>query len=108
MGYKMKGFSGFKSSPAKQEGPIDEKQLKLQPSEHPDTWVYKPGERAKKDKKWVRQERIGGLEDRISFIEEDAWSRSLKGELSKQQKKDRAKLQHEVDIMRNRKPDKKK
>ena len=29
MAYKMKGFGGFKASPAKQEGPIDKKQLKL-------------------------------------------------------------------------------
>ena len=33
MAYKMKGFSGFKSSPAKQEGPIPKKNIKLQKAE---------------------------------------------------------------------------
>ena len=101
MAYKMKGFSGFKSSPAKQEGPIDEKQLKLQPSEHPDTWVYKPGERVKKDKAWVRQEKIGGLEERVSFIDEDVNSTGKKK--TKQQKKDQAKLKQELAILRKSK-----
>ena len=89
------------SSPAKQEGPIDEKQLKLQPSENPDTWVYEPGEKAKKDKKWVRQEKIIGLEDRIGFIDEDV-NASGKPKTD-QQKKDQAKLKQELAILRKSK-----
>jgi len=89
-----------KPSPAKQEGPIDEKQLKLQPSENPDTYVYKSSKKAK-DKKFNRSERIGGLEDRISFIDETANSegRSING----QEKKDKAKLNQELAILRKSK-----
>ena len=101
MAYKMKGFGGFGNSPAKQEGPINKKQLKLQPSENPDTWVYEPGEKAKKDKKWVRQEKIIGLEDRISFIDEDV-NASGKPKTD-QQKKDQAKLKQELAILRKSK-----
>jgi len=90
-----------KKSPVKQEGPIDEKQLKLQPSENPDTWVYEPGERVKKDKKWVRQEKIIGLEDRIGFIDEDV-NASGKPK-TEQQKKDQAKLKQELAILRKSK-----
>ena len=83
-----------KKSPAKQEGPIDEKQMKLQPSEHKDTYVTK-------DKS--KRERVIDLEDRIEFIDEDAWSRSREGKPSKQQKKDKAKLQQELAILRKSK-----
>ena len=133
MAYKMKGFSGFKSSPAKhgttddflygrnghnpdimegkhedwhtnkieaekkkpspnkQEGPIDEKQTKLQPSEHKDTYVTK-------DKS--KRERIIDLEDRISFIDEDVFNQD---KATPQQKKDKAKLQQELAILRKSK-----
>jgi hypothetical protein len=89
-----------KKSPAKQEGPIDEKQLKLQPSENPDTYVYKPGKRIK-DKNFHRRERIGGLEDRVSFIDEaaNAEGRSI----NEQEKKDKAKLKQELAILRKSK-----
>ena len=105
MGFRMKrgakpNFKNLGSSPVKQEGPIDEKQLKLQPSENPDTWVYKPGE-GMKDKKFIRNERIGGLEDRISFIDETA---SAEGRpINEQEKKDKAKLQQELAILRKSK-----
>ena len=90
----------IESSPVRQEGPIDEKQLKLQPSENPDTYVYKSSKKAK-DKKFNRSERIGGLEDRISFIDETANSegRSING----QEKKDKAKLNQELAILRKSK-----
>jgi len=103
-GYQMKGSKFYgkgNQSPLKQEGPINKQNPKLRKSEHPDTWVYKPGERVKKDKKWVRQERIGGLEDRASFIDETANAEGRS--TTKQEKKDKAKLQHEADIIRNRK-----
>ena len=76
-----------KKSPAKQEGPINKQNPKLQKGEHPDTWVYKG-----KDK----QERIIDLEDRAEFAREDGNKKLAKN------------LQHEADIIRNRKPNKKK
>ena len=63
MAYKMKGFGGFKSSPAKQEGPISKKNIKLQKGEMEGTWVY-PG----KDK----SERVADYEDRAEFARSDA------------------------------------
>ena len=92
MGYKMKGFSGFKSSPVKQEGPIDKENVKLQKTEHKDTWVYK-GEN--------KQERIIDLEERIGFINEDV-NRSGKPK-TEQQSKDQAKLKQELAILRKSK-----
>jgi len=115
MAFKQKSsglpFKEIGSSPAKQEGPINEKQLGLQKSENPDTYVYQPGKKMKEsksasNKRFIRSERIGGLEDRASFIDEDANAEGRS--TTKQEKKDKAKLQHEADIMRNRKPDKKK
>ena len=101
MAFKMKGFSGFKNSPVRQEGPIDKKQLKLQKSENPDTYVYEPGKRKKGDEKFVRSERIGMLEERISFIKEDA--NAAGKPLTEQQKKDIAKIKQEVAILRKSK-----
>ena len=50
MGYKMKGFpkiegakgkgKNYESSKGDQQGPIPENNIKLQPSENPDTYVY--------------------------------------------------------------------
>mgnify|MGYP003140453194 CR=1 FL=1 len=94
-----------KKSPAKQEGPIDKKQLKLQPSENKDTDVYKPKKRVNDPgQSFDMAERIADLEDRVSFIKEDA-SASGK-QLSKQQKKDIAKLTQEAQILRKRRGDK--
>ena len=93
MAYKMKGFGGFKSSPAKQEGPIDEKQTKLQPSEHKDTYITEDES---------ARERIIDLEDRIEFINEDIFNQD-KG-ATDQQKKDKTKLAQELAILRKRKP----
>ena len=90
-----------KKSPAKQEGPIDEKQIGLQPSEMEGTWVYNPKEDKKMDKKFVRSERIGDLEDRISFIDEDVHSSGKPK--TDQQKKDQAKLRQELAILRKSK-----
>ena len=97
MGFRMKrgakpNFKNLGSSPVKQEGPIDEKQLKLQKSEHKDTHVTK-------DK--GKSERIIGLEDRIGFINEDI-SNQDKG-ATDQQKKDKAKLQQELAILKKSK-----
>jgi hypothetical protein len=91
MAYKMKGFKGFGNSPVKQEGPIDEKQVKLQPSEHKETYVTT-------DKS--KRERIIGLEDRIEFINEDIFN---SGKTTPQQKKDKAKLNQELAILRKSK-----
>ena len=100
----MKGFSGFKS-PLKQEGPVDKKQLKLQPTESKDTYVYKPKTRANDPgQSFDMAERIADLEDRISFIKEDASAAGK--QLSKQQKKDIAKLTQEAQILRKRRGDK--
>ena len=97
MAYKMKGFSGFKKSPAKQEGPIPKENIKLQKGEMEGTWIYKG-----KDK----SERIIDLEDRAEFARSDA--ESAKGKEKKQHLANAKKLQHEADIIRNRKPNKKK
>jgi hypothetical protein len=52
MAFKMKGFSGFGNSPAKQkkiknkghmEGPIPEQNINLQPGESDGTWIYGRG-----------------------------------------------------------------
>ena len=96
MAYKMKGFGGFGNSPAKQEGPIDEQNPKLQKSEHPDTWVY-PGKGTKGRNK---SERIIDLEDRIEFINEDIFNQDT---VTPQQKKDKAKLKQELAILRKSK-----
>jgi len=89
----MKGFGGFKSSPAKQEGPTPEKNPKLQKGEMEGTWVYEG-----KDK----NERIIDLEDRAEFARSDA--ESAEGEEKKKHLANAKKLQHEADILRNRKP----
>jgi hypothetical protein len=106
MAYNMKRgaapkFKELGSSPYKQEGPIDKKQLKLQKSENPDTYVYDPGERKKGDEKFVRSERIGSLEERISFIDETANAEGRS--TTKQEEKDKAKLKQEVAILRKSK-----
>ena len=103
--FKMKRFSGFKSSPAKshkkghkdQQGPIPEKNPGLRKTEMEGTWVY-PGKGTKD--KFVTSERIGDLEERSSFIDEDVHSSGKKK--TKQQKKDQAFLKREADIIRDR------
>ena len=105
-GYQMKGSKFYgkgNQSPLKQEGPINKQNPKLQKSENPDTWIYpgkgfNPG--GTRDQKFTANERIGDLEDRISFIDEDA-SASGKS-LTEQQKKDKEFLQREADIMKKR------
>jgi hypothetical protein len=92
MAYKMKGFSGFKNSPAKQEGPIPKKNIKLQKGEMEGTWIY-PGS--------DKGERIADYEDRAEFARSDA--ESSEGKEKKQHLANAKKLQHEADIIRNRK-----
>ena len=102
MTYKMKGSTFYGKSPFKQEGQIDEKQMKLQSSEHKDTWVYEPG-KGKTYDKFDMAERIADYEDRISFIKED--SHASGKPLSQQQKKDIARLTQEAQILRKRRGD---
>ena len=85
-----------KNSPAKQEGPIDEKQLPLQKGELKETYVYKGD---------VISEKIADYEDRAEFARSDA--ENSKGEEKKKHLANAKKLQHEADILRNRKPKKK-
>lgn len=73
-------------------GPVDKKQLGLQKSEHKDTYV----EESKR-----KQARITGLEDRISFIKEDIGNQD--GGATEQQKKDMAKINQELAILRKTK-----
>tara|TARA_R100001443_G_scaffold16590_1_gene26772 strand:+ start:1269 stop:1622 length:354 start_codon:yes stop_codon:yes gene_type:complete len=116
MAFTRKSFPTIKgttshASALKQEGPIDEKQMELQPSEHKDTWVYDPtkDDRSSKDRK--RQERIIDLEGRISFIKEDIWNKQSgpadapadESQGSEQQKKDLATLRQELAILRKSK-----
>ena len=102
MTYKMKGSTFYGKSPFKQEGPIDEKQMKLQSSEHKDTWVYEPG-KGKTYDKFDMSERIEDYEDRISFIKEDIFNQD--GKATDQQKKDIARLTQEAQILRKRRGD---
>ena len=105
-GYQMKGSKFYgkgNQSPLKQEGPINKQNPKLQKSENPDTWIYpgkgfNPG--GNRDQKFTANERIGDLEDRISFINEDVHGSGKPK--TKQQKKDQEFLQREVDIMKKR------
>lgn len=101
----MKGFSGFKSSPAKQEGPVDKKQLPLQKGEMEGTAVYDPSEDKTESKSFVKNERINDLEDRAEFARSDA--ENSEGEEKKKHLANAKKLQQEADILRNRKPNKK-
>ena len=118
MTYKMKGFGGFGNSPAKQEGPISKKNIKLQKGEMEGTWIY-PGS--------DKSERIIDYEDRAEFARHDAESSEaperknnplFSDEMIKKEKdhykkkkemhlKTAKNLQHEADIIRNRKPNKK-
>ena len=115
MAYKMKGFSGFKSSPAKQkkiknkghmEGPIPEQNLKLQPGENDGTYVYGRGYEGedpkkglagqKKDakdvgKKFVKSERMIDYDQRAGVIEQNELS-DLEGDNSPEANKKRKQL----------------
>ena len=93
MAFKMR-------NPFKQEGPVDKKNIAVQPSEKHD-YVYEPSEKASEDKEWVHGERIGNLEERIAGIKEDV---SAMGKpITEQQKKDIAKLEQELAILRKTK-----
>ncbi len=86
-----------KKSPAKQEGPISKENIKLQKGEMEGTWIY-PGS--------DKSERITDYEDRAEFAKHDAESATTDKE-KKQHLANVKKLQHEADIIRNRKPNKK-
>ena len=83
-------------SPAKQEGPTPEKNPDLMKGEMEGTAVY--------EGKDIR-ERIIDLEDRAEFAMQDA--ESAEGKEKKKHLANAKKLQHEADILRNRKPNKK-
>lgn len=97
MAFKMKGSSLY-GSPMKQEGPIPKKNIKLQKGEMEGTWVYDG-----KDKR----ERIIDLEERAGFLTDNDITNDGSKE-DNQRKKTAKNLQHEADIIRNRKPAKKK
>ena len=105
MAYKMKGFGGFKSSPAKQEGPQTKENVDLMKGEMEGTWV---------DKSTDKASRVIDYEERASFLNENDIP-DLEGSKDpkdiaklKQLKKTAKNLQHEANIIRNRKPAKKK
>jgi len=121
MAFKMRGYAypgkspvkqgklgkgkNYESSKGDQQGPIPKNNIKLQPSENPDTYAYKEGDinpwylkTGSKDK-FVEGQRINDLEERKSFIEEDEFS---SGKSTKQQKKDKKTLEREAEIMRDR------
>ena len=95
-----------KPSPAKQEGPIDKKQLKLQKGEMDGTDIYNPKEDKDMSKDFVKSERINDLEDRAGFLTDNDITNDGSKE-DNQRIKTAKKLQHEADILRNRKPKKK-
>ena len=88
MAFKMKGFSGFKNSPNKQEGPIDRKNPKIKKGEIKGTYVYQGDN---------MRERLNSLEERVSYLRDD-----LVGFPDKQKEKDMRALQVEADIIRKR------
>jgi len=83
-------------SPAKQQGPTPEKNPDLMKGEMEGTHVYKG--------KNIR-ERIIDLEDRAEYAMQDA--ENSEGEEKKKHLANMKKLQHEANILRNRKPNKK-
>ena len=113
MAYKMKGFGGFKGSPAKQEGPISKKNIKLQKGEMEGTWIYKGDKKFDRKAKGYKfpttqnkAERIHDYEDRAGFLTDNDITNDGSKE-DNQRIKTAKKLQHEADIIRNRKPKKK-
>ena len=103
----LKGLGGVrtKKSPAKQEGPQTKKNVDLMKGEMEGTWV---------DKSTDKASRIIDYEERASFLNENDIP-DLEGSKDpkdiaklKQLKKTAKNLQHEADIIRNRKPAKKK
>jgi len=73
MAFKMKGFSGFKSSPAKQkkiknkghmEGPIPEQNIKHQDGNEDGTWIYGRGYSDGDPKEGIKE--MKGTEKRLN------------------------------------------
>ena len=76
MAFKMKGFSGFKNSPMKQDKKYDPvKQAGIMTDEDPDTQgPVKPVSRtgpATDERKFAANERINDLEDKIEYLTND-------------------------------------
>ena len=119
MAYKMKGSPMHRNfgigSPAKQEGPIPKENIDLLPGENKDTWVYKGDN---------KRERIIDYDERASFLEQnelmdDDWylggakesdsdevkkKAAIKGAKKRKELIQTIKnLDHEADILRNRK-----
>ena len=103
--FKMKGFGGFKSSPAKshkkghkdQQGPIPEKNEPLRKSEMKGTYVY-PGKGTKDP--FVTSERMTDYEDRAEFARYDAEEST--GKKKKAHEKTAKHLEREAYIIRDR------
>ena len=95
MGYKMKGFSGFGNSPAKQNGKKPTGKKGLRATEHEGTQVYKGEE---------QREKIMDLEDRIGFLKSDLEEAEGKATSMKDPgfhiKKDIASLKEELKAVR--------
>tara|TARA_R100000544_G_scaffold36970_1_gene26585 strand:+ start:90 stop:611 length:522 start_codon:yes stop_codon:yes gene_type:complete len=85
-------------SPAKQEGPIPKKNIKLQKGEMDGTYIYDGQD---------KNERIIDLEERAGFLTDNDITNDGSKE-DNQRIKTAKKLQHEADIIRNRKSAKKK
>jgi len=84
----------YDKSPAKQEGPVPKKNIKLQKGEMEGTYIYEG-----KDK----SERMIDLEERAGFLTDNDITNDGSKE-DNQRIKTAKKLQHEADIIRNRKP----
>ena len=116
MAYKMKGFSGFKGSPAKQtkkiknkghmEGPIPEQNIKHQDGNEDGVWIYGRGydgedpkkglKKMKSDsKKFQKQERMIDYDQRAGFITQNDIP-DLEGDNSKKANKKRKSLKKTV------------
>ena len=86
-----------KSSPFQQEGPLPEGNIKLQPTENPDT-ALTGGKGA------PRSEKIADLEDRIEFLQSDLEGGGQQpGQDPKKIQADIDKLKQELAILRARK-----
>tara|TARA_A100001515_G_scaffold26043_1_gene19997 strand:+ start:166 stop:528 length:363 start_codon:yes stop_codon:yes gene_type:complete len=94
MAFKMKGMS-FGNSPVKQKGPVPKSNIGLLETENKDTYVYDGSD---------LRERINDYEDRIEFIKEDIFNTD---KTTPQQKKDLAKLNQELAILRKKRANKK-
>ena len=91
MGYKMKGWSGYQNSPAKQNGKKPTGKKRLKGTENPDTAITGGS----------KTEEINDLEDRIEFLQHELEDGGQQpGQNPEAIKKDIASLEEELKAAR--------